>query len=115
MNPVLCGSSYRNKGVQPMLDAVVDYLPSPLDVPSIKGTLKSTGAEIERHGEGGDPGAVVFDACSAAKAAAPCPACFPVTPAGRSPGGAPALMAPQDQVQQQSPAVYRPGTDVAQL
>ena len=55
MNPVLCGSSYRNKGVQPMLDAVVDYLPSPLDVPSIKGTLKSTGAEIERHPSDSEP------------------------------------------------------------
>jgi elongation factor G len=37
--PVVCGSSYRNKGVQPMLDAVVDFLPSPLDVPAIKGLL----------------------------------------------------------------------------
>jgi elongation factor G len=44
--PVLCGSSYRNKGVQPMLDAVVDYLPSPLDVPAIKG-VTADGETIE--------------------------------------------------------------------
>jgi elongation factor G len=44
--PVLCGSSYRNKGVQPMLDAVVDYLPSPLDVPPIKG-VTADGETIE--------------------------------------------------------------------
>ena len=37
MTPVLCGTSYRNKGVQPLLDAIVDYLPSPLDIPAIVG------------------------------------------------------------------------------
>ncbi len=46
--PVLCGSAYKNKGVQLMLDACVDYLPSPLDVPAIKGTLED-GTEAERH------------------------------------------------------------------
>ena len=44
--PVLCGSAYKNKGVQMVLDAVVDYLPSPLDIPSIKGTLED-GTEAE--------------------------------------------------------------------
>ena len=37
MTPVLCGTSYRNKGVQPLLDAIVDYLPSPLDIPAGQG------------------------------------------------------------------------------
>ena len=46
--PVLCGSAYKNKGVQMLLDAVVDYLPSPLDVPSIKGTTED-GKEEDRH------------------------------------------------------------------
>ena len=55
INPVLCGTSYRNKGVQPLLDAVVDYLPSPVDVPSIKGVLKSTGEEIVRHPSDSEP------------------------------------------------------------
>jgi elongation factor G len=52
--PVLCGSSYRNKGVQPMLDAVVEYLPSPLDVPSIKG-VTADGDDIERHSSDEEP------------------------------------------------------------
>lgn len=52
--PVLCGSSYRNKGVQPMLDAVVDYLPSPLDVPSIKGVTMD-GENVERHSSDEEP------------------------------------------------------------
>ncbi|MDD4366267.1 MAG: elongation factor G [Eubacteriales bacterium] len=47
MIPVTCGSAYKNKGIQMMLDAVVDYMPSPLDIPPIKGVLK-TGQEAER-------------------------------------------------------------------
>ncbi len=55
MNPVLCGTSYRNKGVQPLLDAVVDYLPSPVDVPPVKGTSKNKGEEIERAASDDEP------------------------------------------------------------
>ena len=50
MNPVLCGTSYRNKGVQPLLDAVVDYMPSPLDIPAIQGTDPTDpNIQMERH------------------------------------------------------------------
>ncbi|MDO3680465.1 elongation factor G [Paenibacillus ehimensis] len=52
--PVICGSSYRNKGVQLMLDAVVAYLPSPLDVPDIKGTLED-GTEVVRKSSDDEP------------------------------------------------------------
>ncbi len=56
LTPVLCGSSYRNKGVQRLLDAVVDYLPSPLDVPAVQGTVPGDGAaEVERHAKEGEP------------------------------------------------------------
>lgn len=54
MIPVLCGSSYKNKGVQPLLDAVVDYLPSPLDIPAIKGVL-SDGQESQRLASDEEP------------------------------------------------------------
>ena len=53
--PVLCGSAFKNKVVQLMLDAVVDYLPSPLDVPSIKGVDPNTDQEVERHSSDEEP------------------------------------------------------------
>jgi len=54
MVPVVCGSSYKNKGVQKMLDAVIDYMPSPLDIPAIKGVLED-GTEDERHASDAEP------------------------------------------------------------
>jgi elongation factor G len=59
LTPVLCGSSFKNKGVQPLLDAVLDYLPSPLDVPPVKGMAAGKGAEdgatVTRHASDDDP------------------------------------------------------------
>ena len=55
MVPVTCGSAYRNKGVQLMLDAVVDYMPSPLDIPAIKGIDPETGEEDERKAGDKEP------------------------------------------------------------
>jgi elongation factor G len=59
MTPVLCGSSFKNKGVQPLLDAVIDYLPSPLDVPPVTGTELVKGSEeereVERHADDSEP------------------------------------------------------------
>ena len=52
--PVLCGSAYKNKGVQLVLDAVIDYLPSPLDIPAIKG-ITEDGVEEERHADDSEP------------------------------------------------------------
>ena len=56
MNPVLCGTSYRNKGVQPLLDAVIDYMPSPVDIPSIRGTKPGEpDVEVDRHASDSEP------------------------------------------------------------
>jgi elongation factor G len=51
ITPVTCGASFKNKGVQQLLDAIIDYLPSPLDIPPIKGIDAKTEAEVERHAD----------------------------------------------------------------
>ena len=61
LNPVLCGTSYRNKGVQPLLDAIVDFLPSPIDIPPVTGTRPGKDEEITREASDEAPfSALVF-------------------------------------------------------
>ena len=53
--PVLCGSAYKNKGVQKLLDAIVEFMPAPTDIPAIKGTNPETGEEMDKHASDEEP------------------------------------------------------------
>ncbi len=55
MVPVTCGTSYHNKGVQKLLDAIVDYMPAPMDIPAIKGVNPKTEEEEDRHASDDEP------------------------------------------------------------
>ncbi|MHB1342505.1 MAG: elongation factor G [Coriobacteriia bacterium] len=55
VTPVTCGASFKNKGVQPLLDAIIEYLPSPLEVPAIKGVDARSGEDVERHADEDEP------------------------------------------------------------
>jgi elongation factor G len=55
ITPVICGASFKNKGIQQLLDAIIDFLPSPLDIPSIRGIDVKTDAEVERHADPKEP------------------------------------------------------------
>ncbi len=55
LNPVVCGTSYKNKGVQKLLDAIVDFMPSPVDIPAIKGTKVGSDEEVDRHSSDTEP------------------------------------------------------------
>ncbi|MHC4109198.1 MAG: elongation factor G, partial [Planctomycetota bacterium] len=55
MHPVLCGAALRNRGIQPLLDAICDYLPSPADVPAARGTDPKSGEPVERHADPDEP------------------------------------------------------------
>ena len=55
MTPVLCGSAFKNKGVQQLLDGVVDFLPSPLDIPPVTGIDPNTEQEVERRPSDSEP------------------------------------------------------------